>query len=64
MYICYKHYKPFGFPVCVLDPNLQNSNPYHKWKLRSKLGIYLEYLQMYNRNVALVLNTNTGRVLP
>jgi len=31
-----KHYKPFGCPVYVLDPDLQNNNPHHKWKARSK----------------------------
>ena len=62
--ISHKHYKPFGCPVYVLVPDLQNSNPYHKWKSRSKPGIYLGYSPLHNRNVALVLNIETGRVSP
>ena len=59
-----KHYRPFGCPVYVLDPDLQASNPYHKWKPRSKPGIYLGPSPVHNRNVALVLNIETGRVSP
>ena len=37
-----KHWKPFGCPVCVLDRNLQAGTAiFHKWKQRSKVGVYL-----------------------
>jgi hypothetical protein len=36
-----KHFHPFGCPVYVLASALQTSAPYHKWKERSKIGIYL-----------------------
>ena len=64
IHISHKHYKPFGCPVYVLDPDLQNSNPCHKWKPRSRPGVYLGHSPLHNRNVALVLNIDTGRVSP
>lgn len=59
-----KHWKPFGCPVYVLDQALQLGLPYHKWKPRAQLGIYLGQSPIHNRNVALVLNLNTGHVSP
>ena len=59
-----KHYRPFGCPVYVLDSELQEGKPYHKWKERSRVGIYLGRSPQHNRNVALVLNRITGLVSP
>ena len=59
-----KHFQTFGCPAYVLDNNLQHSSPFHKWKQRSKVGIYLGLSPTHGRNVALVLNRTTGLVSP
>ena len=59
-----KHFKPFGCPVYVLDPALQARQPYHKWKERARVGIYLGRSPRHPRNVALVLSLTTGLVSP
>ena len=59
-----KHWKPFGCPVYVLDEALQGNKPFHKWKHRAKVGIYLGQSPIHNRNVALVLSRFTGHVSP
>ena len=59
-----KHFKPFGCPVCVLNKSLQLGQPHGKWKERSKVGVYLGPSPMHNRNVALVLDLDTGLVIP
>lgn len=46
------HWKPFGCPAYVLDNNLQSRRPFHKWKLRAKLGVYLGSSPQHGRNVA------------
>ena len=35
-----KHWKPFGCPAYVLNSALQAGQPHHKWKQRSRVGIY------------------------
>ena len=55
-----KHFIPFGCPTFVLDGKLQQGLPHHKWKSRSEVGIYLGTSPQHGRNVALVLNRNTG----
>ena len=59
-----KHYKPFGCPVYVLDKSLQSNSPFHKWKQRSRVGIYIGPSPQHARNVALVLDRATGLVSP
>ena len=59
-----KHFQTFGCPVYVLDNALQHNAPYHKWKERSRVGIYLGKSPSHGRNVALVLNRQTGLVSP
>ena len=59
-----KHYQTFGCPVYVLDEKLQNNNPYHKWKERGRIGIYLGQSPSHGKSVALVLNMSTGLVSP
>ena len=59
-----KHWKPFGCPVYMLDESLQTGKPFNKWKQHSRVGIYLGESPIHNRNVALVLNRNTGHVSP
>jgi hypothetical protein len=59
-----KHWKPFGCPVYVLDKALQTGNIFHKWKQRSRVGIYVGQSPQRARNVALVLDRQTGFVSP
>ena len=57
-----KHWKAFGCPVYVLDNSLQGQLPFHKWKSRSKVGVYVGKSPMHGQNVALVLDRETGLV--
>ncbi len=60
-----KHWKPFACPVYVLDNSLQSGKGiYHKWKQRSRVGIYLGRSPQHARSVALVLDRKTGLVSP
>jgi Reverse transcriptase (RNA-dependent DNA polymerase) len=60
-----KHWHHFGCPVYVLAEPLQGSTGiYHKWKERSKVGLYLGRSPQHSREVALVLNLETGLVSP
>ena len=59
-----KDYKPFGCPAYCLDNDLQLQQPFHKWKARARLGIYLGSSPVHARNVALVLDRDTGYVSP
>jgi hypothetical protein len=59
-----KHWKPFGLPAYVLDNNLQGQGPFHKWRHRSKVGIYLGKSPQHSRNVALVLDRSIALVSP
>ena len=59
-----KHWKPFSCPVYILYESLQAGKPFNKWKQCARVGIYLGQSPIHNRNVALVLNRNTGHVSP
>ena len=59
-----KHWKPFGCPVYVLESDLQSGQPFHKWKSRSRVGIYIGKSPHHGRNIALVLSLETGLVSP
>lgn len=59
-----KHYIPFGCPVYVLDEQRQSQKQTHKWTERARVGIYLGKSPQHGRNVALVLNRETGLVSP
>jgi hypothetical protein len=60
-----KHWKPFACPVYVLDNKLQlGSGIFHKWKQRSRVGIYLGQSPQHAQSVALVLDHKTGLVSP
>lgn len=59
-----KHWQHFGCPVYVLSEELQSGKFYHKWKQRSRVGIYLGRSPHHARSVALVLNVHTGLVSP
>ena len=59
-----KHFVPFGCPTYVLKNELAQNKPHHKWNHRSRVGIYLGTSPQHGRNVALVLNRETGLVSP
>ena len=58
------HQYPFGTPVYVLKQELQQQQPFHKWKNRAKLGLYLGPSPNHARNISLVLDLHTGLVSP
>ena len=55
---------PFGCPVYILDPRLQDSKKIPKWKMRSRRGIYLGVSKHHSSTVHLVLNPETGNISP
>jgi hypothetical protein len=59
-----KHWHPFGSPVYVLESALQKQGIFGKWRSRANIGIYLARSPHHTRNVALVLNRQTGLVSP
>ena len=59
-----KHWRPFGYPVFVLEEQLQSNRPNQKWRQRAHVGIYLGQSPIHNWNVALVLHRNMGHVSP
>ena len=60
-----KHWKPFGCPTSVLTPALRYPQRiHHNRKHRAELGIYLGTPPVQHRNVALILNPDTGLVSP
>jgi hypothetical protein len=54
----------FGCPVYALDPRLQDSKKIPKWKMRSRRGIYLGVSKHHSSTVHLVLNPETGAIIP
>ena len=58
------HSAPFGCPAYVLTSELQARLPFHKWKSRANVGIYLGKSPIHARNIALVMDRNSGRVSP
>ena len=60
-----KHLHPFGCPTYVLNEALRSyQRIHHKWKTRSKVGLYLGQYPLHNHAVALVLNRDSGLVSP
>ena len=59
-----KHSIPFGCPAYVLESQLQSRLPFHKWKNRARVGVYIGRSPVHARNVALILNRDTGLVSP
>ena len=58
------HFHPFGSPVYVLKEALQSQQAHNKWTDRARVGIFLCHLPHHATNVPLVLNTQTGLVVP
>ena len=59
-----KHCVPFGCPTYVLNSKLQERTPFHKWKSRARVGIYIGRSPDHARNIALVMDKDTGLVSP
>ena len=54
----------FGCPVYILTRPMHNGGNQHKWKERSRIGIYLGRSPDHAINVALVMDRTTGFVSP
>ena len=48
----------------MLDGKLQDGKTFHKWKERSKVGVCLGKSPVHAKNVALILDRQTGKVSP
>ena len=58
------HIHTFGCPVYALDNRLQAGQQIKHWSPRARLGVYLGPSPKHARTVSLVMNPNTGLVLP
>jgi hypothetical protein len=54
----------FGYSTYVLKKELQDHKKIRKWSDRTKVGINLGYSSRHALNVSLILNLQTGLVLP
>jgi hypothetical protein len=57
-------FHPFGCPIFVLDPLLQQGHKIPRWKPRSRVGVYLGLSPNHASSVPLILSTTTGLVSP
>jgi hypothetical protein len=57
-------FHPFGCPIFVLDPTLQQGHKLPRWKPRSCVGMYLGHSPLHASSIPLVLSTTTGLVSP
>ncbi len=57
-------FHPFGCPIFVLDPSLQQGHKIPRWKPRSHVGVYLGLSLNHASSVPLVLSTTTGLISP
>lgn len=55
---------PFGCPVFVLDPKLQDGNKVPKWETRARQGMFVGFSPIHSSLVPLVLNLSTGKITP
>ena len=55
---------PWGCPVYILDPKLQDGQKIPKWRPRSRLGQYMGVSRQHASTVGLVRNLQTGRISP
>jgi len=53
-------FHPFGCPILVLDPSLQQGHKIPCWKPCSRVGVYLRLSPNYASSIPLVLSTTTG----
>jgi hypothetical protein len=59
-----RDFHPFGCPIFVLDPSLQQGHKIPRWKPRSRVGVYLGFSPNHASSVPLVMSTTTGLVSP
>ena len=59
-----RHSVPFGSPTYVLRDELQQRVPFHKWKDRARLGMYLGRSPLHPNNISLVMDIEKGYVSP
>jgi hypothetical protein len=57
-------FHPFGCPVFVLDPSLQQGHKIPRWKPRSRVVVYLCLSPDHASSIPLVLSTTSGIVSP
>jgi hypothetical protein len=57
-------FHPFGCPVFVLDPKLQQGHKLPKWQPRARQAIYLGHSPKHAQTVPIVLNPRTGLCSP
>ncbi len=55
---------PFGCPVFVLDPTLQDGHKLPKWEPRARRGAFVGFSSRHSSLVPLVLNITTGKISP
>ena len=55
---------PFGCPVFVLDPTLQDGHKIPKWDTRARRGMFVGFSPSHSSLVPLVLNISTGKITP
>ncbi len=55
---------PFGCPVYVLDPWLQDGHKIPKWDTRARRGMFVGFSKDHSSLVPLVLNIMTGKISP
>ena len=59
-----KNAHPWGCPVYVLDPRLQDGFKIPRWEPRSRRGIFVGFSPLHASTVGLILNPNTNRISP
>ena len=55
---------PWGCPVYVLDPRLQDGHKLPKWEPQSRQGMYVGFSPIHASTVGLVQNLRTGNISP
>ena len=55
---------PWGCPVYVLDPRIQDGFKVPKWEQQARQGMYVGYSSFHSSTVGLVQNLKTGNISP
>ncbi len=55
---------PFGCPVFILDPALQDGHKTPKWDTRARRGMFVGFSALHSSLVPLILNVSTGKITP
>lgn len=56
--------RPFGCPVYVLDPKLQDGSKIPKWDTRARRGMFVGFSAHHSSLVPLVMNILMGKITP